>query len=448
MGAQRTDYRLREAETAAVSISVPGTPSLRRDASTPARVVGLLIAIVEEKMAETLEGKRFEEEDLLRSPESDDSDEEMEHDGQTTDKRVETIRKRVEAMGHKDTTATVRDRDTTANTVLSGVVDIEAISPRVLRAYAEQRLRQESRNAIAAGHSGKHNECFKRFVRAFNTKYPSTHWPESSRLQLFEGFLRKNASTIFETLPDEAVALLDTGSEISIIPVRLLKRAGYSGIDLDHYVERIDTPQISIRDASGNQMKIFDTINVAITLGGQLEFISCCVAQGLDDIVVLGTNALGCFGFKLVRSLPQDTKLAGTDEGTIPEVDEAPHSASIKERVYVPPGKMCTLTLTGMYGLEEALLWSSHPLISHGVCRASAEGEAEVPVLNNTNEPIIFHEKDQVGEWRNDSWISPKHIGPGSDMLDLEKPQSQKNNYQRIDELIRFGVDANYVSSA
>ncbi|WKY15621.1 hypothetical protein Q1695_000811 [Nippostrongylus brasiliensis] len=32
------------------------------------------------------------------------------------------------------------------------MVDIESISPHVLRACAEQRLRQESRNAIAAGH--------------------------------------------------------------------------------------------------------------------------------------------------------------------------------------------------------------------------------------------------------------------------------------------------------
>ncbi|VDL81110.1 unnamed protein product [Nippostrongylus brasiliensis] len=44
-------------------------------------------------MAETLGGKRFEENDSLRSPESDESDEEMEHDGRTTDKRAPKINK-------------------------------------------------------------------------------------------------------------------------------------------------------------------------------------------------------------------------------------------------------------------------------------------------------------------------------------------------------------------
>ncbi|VDP44362.1 unnamed protein product [Heligmosomoides polygyrus] len=101
-------------------------------------------------MADSKDGSHFNEEDLLRSSGSDNSEDEMEHDGRMPDKGVEKLRKQVETLGHKDTSQSLHDGE--VNTVLAGKVDIDAISPRVLKAYAEQRLRQESRNAIAAGH--------------------------------------------------------------------------------------------------------------------------------------------------------------------------------------------------------------------------------------------------------------------------------------------------------
>ncbi|EYB83687.1 hypothetical protein Y032_0331g2727 [Ancylostoma ceylanicum] len=48
---------------------------------------------------------------------------------------------------------------------------------------------------------GNEKESFNRFVNAFSVKYPSSIWDDRSRVQLFEGFLRKDALTMFETLP-------------------------------------------------------------------------------------------------------------------------------------------------------------------------------------------------------------------------------------------------------
>lgn len=100
----------------------------------------------------------------------------------------------------------------------------------------------------------------------------------------------------------QVTVLLDTGSEISIVPARLLKRMGHQGVNLDLYVERINAPKVNIRGAPGNVIKTFDTIKVVTTLNGQTESISFFVAQGLDKVDVLGTNALNLFGFRLTRS--------------------------------------------------------------------------------------------------------------------------------------------------
>ncbi|KAK6030414.1 hypothetical protein OSTOST_03451, partial [Ostertagia ostertagi] len=51
--------------------------------------------------------------------------------------------------------------------------------------------------------SGRPGECFKRFVNSFDMKYPKEKWRDSNRVQLFQSFLRKNALTVFETLPRE-----------------------------------------------------------------------------------------------------------------------------------------------------------------------------------------------------------------------------------------------------
>ncbi|VDP09785.1 unnamed protein product [Heligmosomoides polygyrus] len=107
----------------------------------------------------------------------------------------------------------------------------------------------------------------------------------------------------------EAVALLDTGSQTTIIPLLLLKRAIESNVDLDEYVTRLPHPKVKVRDASGNVMEFLDVVRVAITFRDQVEEVSAYVGRGLDEVVILGTNALELFGMRL-----QQVGTTGTPE--------------------------------------------------------------------------------------------------------------------------------------
>ncbi|KAK6056056.1 retroviral aspartyl protease [Cooperia oncophora] len=131
-----------------------------------------------------------------------------------------------------------------------------------------------------------------------------------------------------------ATALLDTGSQTTIIPVKLLKRAVYSSVDLDEYT-RIPGPKLTVRDASGNVMKFLDTVRVAVTLGEQLEFISAYVGKGPDEVIILGTNALEAFNLKLVRgtTAKREPLTISSEE---PDKDDFNAAVRVKERTYVP----------------------------------------------------------------------------------------------------------------
>uniref|UniRef100_A0A7I4XW15 Peptidase A2 domain-containing protein n=1 Tax=Haemonchus contortus TaxID=6289 RepID=A0A7I4XW15_HAECO len=77
-------------------------------------------------------------------------------------------------------------------------------------------------------------------------------------------------------------ALLDTGSQSTIIPVRLLKKAIGAGINLGDYVERLLFAEVKMKDASGNQMSFLDLIRVLIILNGRKEQIPAYVRRSMD----------------------------------------------------------------------------------------------------------------------------------------------------------------------
>ncbi|VDL72175.1 unnamed protein product [Nippostrongylus brasiliensis] len=99
------------------------------------------------------------------------------------------------------------------------------------------------------------------------------------------------------------------------------------------------------------------------------------------DIVLLGTNALEKLGVKLVI----DPKKDRTPKGSVGQepVGAAPTSAVVAERKCVLPG-----------------------LVGSGVCSISEEGNSEVLVLNNSEEPMIFRKGDVIGEWSQSEWSS------------------------------------------
>ncbi|VDP27927.1 unnamed protein product [Heligmosomoides polygyrus] len=89
-------------------------------------------------------------------------------------------------------------------------------------------------------------------------------------------------------------ALLDTGSQVSIMPLRILEEALDSGFDLDREVEEIKLEgQRPIYDASGNPMRFKGAIRLnAEVPPGRKRKIALFVMDGTDETVLLGTNAL------------------------------------------------------------------------------------------------------------------------------------------------------------
>ncbi|KHJ95625.1 hypothetical protein OESDEN_04426 [Oesophagostomum dentatum] len=107
----------------------------------------------------------------------------------------------------------------------------------------------------------------------------------------------------------QAEALLDTGSETSIAPLALPKLAREKNVDIDAYVEKIPGVRTVVRNASRDRMEFIDTIRMEVELKGRKAFVSFH-GKALDDLVILGTNALEVFGMELKQTckLPQPTR--------------------------------------------------------------------------------------------------------------------------------------------
>uniref|UniRef100_W6NEC1 Zinc finger and Peptidase A2A domain containing protein n=1 Tax=Haemonchus contortus TaxID=6289 RepID=W6NEC1_HAECO len=130
-------------------------------------------------------------------------------------------------------------------------------------------------------------------------KWVCTSWwePASKTSELFG----EKPLAVITLCGIEATALLDTGSQTTIIPVRLLKKAIDRKVDLDEYIERIPGPNTKVRDASGNIMEFFDTNRIAIRLEDQVKVVSAFVGRSPDETVILGTNALELFNLRLLK---------------------------------------------------------------------------------------------------------------------------------------------------
>ncbi|KAL6723918.1 hypothetical protein Aduo_018870 [Ancylostoma duodenale] len=95
-------------------------------------------------------------------------------------------------------------------------------------------------------------------------------------------------------------------------------------------------------------MQYFDMIRVAITVDGKLEVIPFFLAQGLDDVIVLGTNALEALGIGLMAKVLHETP------SEMGEAEKKLHETNlVKERVGMPPAKASLVTLTRVDAVEE-----------------------------------------------------------------------------------------------
>ncbi|KAK6061359.1 hypothetical protein COOONC_00975 [Cooperia oncophora] len=174
-----------------------------------------------------------------------------------------------------------------------------------------------------------------------------------------------------------AEALVDTGPQATIFPLMLPKKAIDAGMNLDDYVERIPSPKVKVKDASGNCMKFLDTIRVSVILNGQEESIPVYVGKGFDEVVILGTNALERFIMKLVQD-GEEKDIEHSNEKEDVEV------AEIKQRIFILLGasKLLSVTCAHTYQSETAVFSAQHPLLIDGVCHL----EDHEAILNTSDQ--------------------------------------------------------------
>ncbi|VDP60641.1 unnamed protein product [Heligmosomoides polygyrus] len=307
---------------------------------------------------------------------------------------------------------------------------LEDIPDDVLLAYAKRRLEAKEPKRMPAGHRNQEQKKGASFTTIVETlSCAAGEVKDMERSKFFGKRLTENIRLVSVC----ATALLDTGSEVTIIPLKFFKMALDQGIDLDGYVERVDSPEARIRDASGNVMDLVDSICVEIELKGVQKRIACYVGRGLDDLIILDTNALEAFGLELVEVSQQVEK---GSQNVMDSFNDVVKRAIVKDRVYVPPGSARPLTLVCARTQKATVLWSSNPFVCDGLCAGAPNGEVEIPVVNRSNEPIVFRAEEDVGVWGTDQWLNPNQAEATTDMLDLGKGVEHIADEERIQMLL------------
>ncbi|VDL71793.1 unnamed protein product [Nippostrongylus brasiliensis] len=205
--------------------------------------------------------------------------------------------------------------------------------------------------------------------------------------------------------------LLDTGSEMSIMPVQVLQRAREQGTDLDTYVTKIPRINAVVRNASGEIMEFVDAICVDVVLGGERQLVPFHVGNCVDELVILGTNALELFGIALAPKEMEETADSGKMEKT---------RAVIKGSVFIP----------------------AHSVKVHGACKVTGDGTAAITVWNTADEARVLHKGEVVGEWTQEEWTPASAFDNGADLLEKgsehvvqdEKKSALRMTYQARSE--------------
>ncbi|XGW16192.1 hypothetical protein V3C99_001553 [Haemonchus contortus] len=223
-------------------------------------------------------------------------------------------------------------------------------------------------------------------------------------------------------------ALLDTGSEISILPQKVLQRIEEEGHRLQECPMDL---RKRILDASGNRMKFLKVVEVPLKEGTGTEItLQMHVSVQKGHMLVLGTNALQAMNYTLVRRPSEDCRKGEVAEEALGKPSQEAQSASkatVCKRVYVAPGEFKWVAIKGKKQAGERILKSSSEWILSGLCTVSETGMAEVPVWNTSSEPLVLKMDQEVGDWESDDAEYSKAMARevATDMLVLGKPELQ-----------------------
>ncbi|KAL6739495.1 hypothetical protein Aduo_012941 [Ancylostoma duodenale] len=219
----------------------------------------------------------------------------------------------------------------------------------------------------------------------------------------------------------ELAALLDTGSETSMIPLSVFRRAREKKVDIDKYVKRIPRVEAIVRNASGERMSFTDTISMEVTMKRETKSVAFHVGEGLD-IIILGTNALEVFGLSLGK-----VQLAESEEGLLMQGESSSKEARVHERMFLPSGCMKFLPVETA-SKQTDVFESENAAHGPGVCKVSMEGIREFAVGNVSHEPMLFQEGEVDGSWQNEDCIPRAALAEQAAIVEKSRPVSIKHD--------------------
>uniref|UniRef100_A0A7I4YT76 RNA-directed DNA polymerase n=1 Tax=Haemonchus contortus TaxID=6289 RepID=A0A7I4YT76_HAECO len=276
------------------------------------------------------------------------------------------------------------------------------------------------------------------------------------------GELGKKHLVTLTCLGTKVTGMIDTGSQLTIVPLRILKEAKDRGEDMDVLCRELPNPEIDAYDASGNKMKFLGCVEFNLGIeGGKEHPVKVFVKNMRDNVILLGTNVLEILGIHIRIDKDTRTEEAMCNTGkekqdecpgtTIVEGDHSRgqpeeefqqedsreeqtrqqtslvtagslvNEATVVKRVYVSPGGCVPIQISSKGCQKVATLCSIDAHIPTGVCALSKEGTTEIPVLNHTAQPIIFREGQKVGTWEEAHSIHSALRDMESDMLEVSK---------------------------
>ncbi|KHJ87603.1 zinc knuckle [Oesophagostomum dentatum] len=197
-------------------------------------------------------------------------------------------------------------------------------------------------------------------------------------------------------------ALLDAGSETSMVSLTVFQIARSRNVDTDAFVERIPQEEAVVRNASGVIMKSVDTAEMEVTIEEVKKKVAFHVGKGL---VILGTNALATFNIFLSKAL--QTTLSNKPQSEELEKEDT-QVARVQRRIFLPPGSMKMIL-------------------------SSTEGVGEIPMMNTTAEPVVLHKGEVLGVWRSEEYVPRAALEEQADMP--EKPKKEVEPRCRVGEL-------------
>ncbi|KAK6031026.1 zinc knuckle [Ostertagia ostertagi] len=203
-------------------------------------------------------------------------------------------------------------------------------------------------------------------------------------------------STIEVTiLGKDRKALLDTGSQISILPSIVLQEAMDDGIDIDAVVKEIALPKsLKITDASGKAMKFLTAVEVDVVnrSDNKLNRVRMLVSKTKEKLIILGTNAIPQIGYEVrkIGHKEEDKEVEQQQK----EVENS-SAATVARRVFIAPGQTEYVDLKCEEKCTEAMLNSSDKRVPNSLCKVNI-GVAKVAVVNVTSEPIVMRKGQEV----------------------------------------------------